>query len=246
VSTTLEEILKRLDSAQKMANIDPDDPVYTKTRAGIEVAVRQAKEDLVRLRRDYERKVLETGVAIFLYGPADKAKVFGQLVSEMGEAVVIDASEIYTNIAKRIEPSLGHGRQLTAEHISMLHAALMEVAREVGVHLTRPAKLTRMEIIPDFESLVAYVRDELRGNFGDEMNAAYLQLALGREGLKIRYMGSTSPVIILNAVPDEAVGLGQAFGKGRANIEIGTDDTIDKEYIVKTFKNVQKQIKNKK
>lgn len=243
---TLEQILKQIDGAEKTANIDIESPVYARTRSGIEVAVKQAKEELGKLRGQYEAAVLAQGVAIFLYGPSDKTSEFASVIRDLGEAAVIDAAAFYTKIADIVEPTLGASRTFTAEQAATMHKALNDSAREIGAHLTRPINISRQHVCATFAELVDMVRDIIRENLGDDLNAQALKRSLGQEGLKIRYMGSTSPVIVLNATQDEAVGLGQIFGKGRGKVELSSEDTIDKEFINQAFKNVQKQIKTKK
>ncbi len=76
---SLEQILKQIDDSTRVASYDPDAPQYARTRSGIEVAVKQAKEELARLRGAYEQAVLAQGVAIFLYGPSDKTKLAAKL-----------------------------------------------------------------------------------------------------------------------------------------------------------------------
>jgi len=241
---TLEEILKNIDQTEKLALIDPSEPQYARTRNGIEVAVRQAKERLGKLKEEYAKAVQGNGVAIFLFGSPEKCATFSKLVEDLGEAVVIDASEMYsTKFLPVLEGSIGPTRQWNSNQVSIMHRLLAEVSKDLNVFLTRSLKLPAQAELPNKEATLNFIRDTIRNQLGDDFNVEYLKKVVAREGLKIRYMGSVAPVIVLNSTPEESVGLGQIFGKGKANVTITDEDEVNKEFIEKTFKTVQKQIK---
>ena len=242
----LENILGDLDATKKMASINPDEPQYARTRAGIQTAVMQAQGKVEALKTEYGATVQKNGVAIFLYGPPDKTQEFAALVSGMGEAVVIDGAELYKRIADRIEPAIGRDRSINAEHVAMMHRALGEISKEISVWLSRVVSFSTQNVVKDGAATLEYVRNSIRNELGDELNSTYLKSVLAREALKIRYMGYVAPVIILNVTPEESVGLGLLFGKGRSNVEIAADDVINEDYIKKSFKGVQKNIKKNK
>lgn len=240
---TTEELLNKLDQAEKMAVANPDDPKYARTRTGIETAVQQAKRDVVDLRTKYAAAILKNGVAIFLNGPKAKAVQFAQLINELGEAVVVDAEELYNRLARPIEALLGPSRNFSSECAAALVSTVGDMARELGTSLNRPLKSDRSEAVPSYGALLEHVRNLIRDDLGDSLAGLYLSKIVGREGLKIRYMGNVSPVIILNAIPGERGGISQAFGKGNATIDLADEDEINKEFIGKAFANVQKRLR---
>lgn len=244
--TSLETLLNKLDHAEKTSKLDPNEPQYAKTRSGIESAVVKAKESVGKLREEYAQAILNNGVAIFLSGPKDKTEQFCQVVTELGEAVVVNAEELYSRLAAPLGSMIGPSRNFSTEAASHLVRSIVEVAREVGASITRPIRTHVPEVVNTQEEMVSHVRSMIRAEVGDSLAAAYIKKTVGREGLKIRYMGSTSPVIVLNASTEESVGLGQIFGKGKASINLTEEDTIDKEFITKSFKSVSKQLKSQK
>jgi hypothetical protein len=242
----LETILKNIDDAERLAAIDPNEPQYTRTRAGIEAAIKGAKERLLKLKNEYSATVQQNGVAIFLQGPADKVREFTNLVNEMGEAVTIDAEELYAeHFLPVLEASIGPSRAWNSNQVAIMHRLLAEVSKGLGVYLTRAMRLPADATLATKQDTLNFIRQTIRTELGDEFNSQYLKRALAREGLKIRYMGLVAPVIITNASPEEAVGLGQMFGRGKATVTITDEDKVNKEFIAATFKNVQKQIKKK-
>lgn len=240
-----ETVLNKLDHAERMALLDPADPKYSKTRSGIETAVAQAKLEVVGLRIKYAEAVLNSGVAIFLSGPENRTEEFCKLISELGEAVVVDANEVYNYISRPLEATLSSTRTFTSEVASVLISQVAATARLVGVGLNRPIRADTQKHVATYKDLVNHVRDIVRSELGDVLAAAYLKTVVGREALKIRYMVDVSPVIVLNATAEEVVGLGHAFGKGQATVELKEEDKVDSEFVGKVFANVQKQLKKK-
>lgn len=243
---TLEELVTSIEAAEKTALIDADDPQYARTRTGILSAIGAAKARLETLKTQYAEGVLYNGVAIFLYGPRDKTEQFEQSVANLGGAVVIDGSEMYQRIALPVERAIGRDRKFGVEQTSIMHRVLGEVSNEVKVWISRALKLPTDVILPDAAATLAFVRNTVRAAVGDDLNATYLKTALAREALKIRYKDPVVPVLITNTTPEEAFGLGLLFGKGRANIELTEADEINEEFIKKTFKNIQKNLKKTK
>lgn len=246
MNSTLEQLVTDIEQAEKTALIDADDPQYARTRTGILSAIGAAKARLETLKNKYAEGVLTNGVAIFLYGPADKAEQFTAKVTELGGAVVVDGSEMYKRIAAVVEPAIGRDRRFGTTQAAIMHRVLGEVSNEVKVWLSRAIKLPAEVILPDAAATLTFVRNAVRGTAGDELNAQYLKVALAREALKIRYKDPVVPVLITNTTSEEAFGLGLLFGKGRANVELNETDEINEEFVKKTFKNIQKNLKNNK
>lgn len=244
----LEEILKNIDEAERLAAIDPNEPQYSRTRAGIEQKIKGAKERVVKLKAEYATTVQQNGVAIFLQGPQDKVDQFTKLVNDQAEAVVVDAEELYTQrFLPVLEGSLGMSRTWSPTQTAIMHRLLAEVGKELNVYLTRAMRLPASAVLPTKQDTLNFIRTTMRDEMGDDFNANYLKKSVAREGLKIRYMGAVAPVIVVNASAEETVGLGQLFGRGKAIVTINEDDVVNQEFIKTTFKNVQKQIKiNKK
>jgi len=105
-------------------------------------------------------------------------------------------------------------------------------------------RLPAQQVLNTKEETLNFIREVVRNELGDAFNAEYLKKAIAREGLKIRYMGAVAPVIVVNATPEETVGLGQLFGRGTVTVTISNEDTVNEEFINQTFKNVKKQLKS--
>lgn len=245
--TELGTILNKLEAAKKMASVDPDDPEYSKTKAGIAVAVQHAKDNLKGLLKDYESALFKNGVAIFLFGPPEKTKAFSGLVTEMGEAVVVDAGEMYSRLADAVERSLGPSRESGPTQLALMQARLSDIGREIGV-IVRPSYTYQpsFPLLQTKEDVLKWVRNVAEVQVGDVLAVEYMRRSFTTAAEKIRYMLNVAPVILVNATPEEANKLSPMFGKGSANVEITEDTNVDKEYITQTFQNVNKSLKKSK
>lgn len=243
----LSTILNQLEKAKNTASIDPDAPEYAKTRAGISVAIQNAKDSLPGLLKQYESALLKHGVAIFLFGSKEKTAEFARLVVDMGEAVAVDAGEMYRRLAEALERSLGASREVGTTQLSVLQTRLADIGREVG-WIVRPnvSKQPTFGVLTDLESIMNWVRYVSELQVGESLAVEYIRRKFVTEAEKIRYMLNVAPVIFVNATPEEANKLGPMFGKGSANIDIPEDAVVDQEYVNSTFHRVSKTIKNRK
>jgi hypothetical protein len=103
-----------------------------------------------------------------------------------------------------------------------------------------------MPLVPTYTDTVGHVKTIIRAAVGDQLNRLYcVEQALQKE-TEIRYIGVLAPVIILNATAEETAGLAQGFAKGNATVKINATDEINKDFLVATFKDVNKKIRTKK
>lgn len=240
---TLQELVEGIESAEKTASINADEPQYARTRSGILSSIGAAKTRLDALKRDYANSIMTNGVAIFLYGPANKTDEFIQLVQKLNGAVVVDGAELYKRIASVVEPAIGRDRRFGTTQTAIMHRVIGEISKELNVWVSRAMKLPSDVVLADANATLDFVRTSVRDQMGDDMNLTFLKNAIAREALKIRYKDPVAPVLLSNLTPEESVGIGMVFGRGRANIELTENETIDEEFIKKTFKNIQKNLK---
>lgn len=243
---TLEELSKNIIATEKVANMDVEE-IPPPTRGAWGTKITEAKARLAELTGQYRGLLLRNGVAIFLNGDPDKAQQFAALVRSEGEGLVADANALYTRLAKDVEPTLAEAtvRQWGTTQTHRLHLALQEVMHELKLTaIDMPARDQPM--VPTFNDVVDNIRRLIRNSNGDEMNRLYVEEQAAKDALAIRYMGSLAPTLILNASDDEKNVLGSGFAKGMATVTVSSEDNIDKEFLIKTFKQVNKSIRKSK
>lgn len=241
---TLEAVLNKLEETQKLANTNLEDIPPT-TRGAWGAAIDEAKKKIGDLRAQLKDAILKNGVAIFLGGDSAKANEFAKLIHDEGEALVVDAKALYHRLASRVEAGIAPSRQWGVQETYLLHLGLQDVMQEVGLTEMPMPSRTVMPHVPTAEDVVNHIRTIVRNACGDLLNRMYIEEQAANDAIKIRYMNSVVPVAILNAEKDEVDGLGKVFAKGSATVIISSDDNIDREFMIKTFKDINKRIRKK-
>jgi len=245
---TLESLSKELEEVTAVATKNIDE-VPAATRGSWGVVIEDARNKLVGLKAAYKQQLLKNGVAIFLSGDQQKAAEFATtLVAE--EGLVANASALYERIGSAVAETLAgrenEGVEWGVAQTHRLHLALQEVMHEVGVRELPMPDRTATPFVVGRAAIVAHVRTLIRNASGDLLNALYMEDQIVRQAMLIRYTQGMTPVAILGATEEEYSGLARAFAKGSTVVELEATDNIDKEFLVKTFKDVTKQIKKTK
>lgn len=240
--STLEELIKKMDSVSKDATRNLED-IHPGVRGGWTARIAEAKEEMKKLRAEYKKALLGNGVAIFLSGDSVKAGEFAKLIHDSGEGLVADAEALYKRLASVVEPTFGETRQWGVGQTHKLHMALQEVMSEIGLVEIPMPDVTKNPILRTTDEIVAHIRQIVRASCGDAFNSLYMGEQALKDALQIRYMGVLAPVAVLNWKDDEAAGLAMSFAKGSATVNLTEDDTINKEFLTKAFTEVNKKIR---
>lgn len=234
------EIKKVADTANK--NLE-DLPVAV--RGGWQGAITEAKAKLKDLEEQYKVLLLKSGVAIFLKGDPSKAAEFAKLIRDENEGLAVDASALYNRLTDPVVMTLPEGRGVEwgVAQTHRLHLAIQEVMHDLGLsEMPMPAR-----DVPAFikgrDDVLAHVRRLVRGATSNDLNKLYLEKQLADQARLIRYTGIMVPVAILNAGDDEVYDLGRAFGKGSSTINFTQEDVINREFLNKSFKDINQAIK---
>jgi hypothetical protein len=236
---TLEKLSAELDETEKDAAIIVDE-LPPNVRGGWATKVTEAKEALPRLKAQYRATLLRNAVAIFVNGDKAKVAAFAKLADEEG-GIVVDASDLYTRLAKEVELTLGDQRSWGIHQVHKFHLALQEVMHDLGLNQLPMPSRGEMPLVPTFDDTVAHIRHVLRDAVGDELNSLYIEEATAKRARAIRYIGVMAPVLIVGAQPDEQNVLAKSFSKGRAKVVVKAEDEINKEYLTETLKRIRKK-----
>ncbi len=237
--TTLEKLDEKMATLSVTANKNLEE-IPASVQGSWAYAIRSAKDELKAVRAEYRAVLLRNAVAILVEG--DKAKVgeFVALAKAEG-GIVVDASALYERLANGIEPSLSNQRTWGIQQTHMLHKLLQEVMTELNLtELPMPAR-SFDAVVPTFQDVVDHCRKLLVDAVGGELNSLYLEEEIARRAFEIRYIGSTAPVLIVNAHKSDIGPLAKSFGKGEASVTVNSDDEIDKDFLAKALKRIRKK-----
>lgn len=232
---SLQSIMNEYTAQSAAAARNPEEYHYA-SRPGIEMAIRAAKDKVDALEKQYQAELLKNGVAIFLDGPQATA-----LAAHAG-VLAVDAEALYRRVAELVDPTLGSSRTFTANQASR---ALTEL-RNIGVEL-HIASMKQMDFgpaaeVPTLSDTLAIIRKGVRNALRDDLNRMYIEAALVRQALSLKFTGNSAPVFILNAIPEEREGLASLFGKGFTTWTVRADVEVNSDYILKLIKEVNRRI----
>lgn len=239
---TFEKMLVTLEETIKTANLNPEDFNH-RTRPGREVAVNQAKEALGPLKAQFTELLKASSLGIFVSGPGTAN--FAEVAGHEADTFTLDAEEVYRNISQTAIAALGHTRTFGVQQFSLMLQSLKHLATELGMNSIDSPQMEE-KFCPTDEDVVEHVRNLVRNSSKDELNSLYLTRALMDKVVAVRYTNNTVPVVVLNAVEGEQEGLASLFGKGTQNVQLTGNNTIDKEYVLRTFQTFQATRKTKK
>lgn len=238
---TLESMINELSAAQATAAIDIEEKPAS-VRGGWATRVREAKDAVVTLRKEYSEALLKSSVAIFLDGAPEKiAKATEVFTANNG--LIVDANALYDRFTKVIEPTMSEGRSWGVAQTFRLNVAIQEIMHEVGVNeMDRPTP-GNPPALPTADDTRKYVKSLIQGAVGDNLARLYLAKSVVDRAVEIRYTGVTVPVLVLGATPDEAANLTLNFGKGVTTLKLDDLDEVTEESLSKLLKAAGKKVK---
>lgn len=235
---TTEDILKELKVVKKSANLDID-VIPQHIRPGHEMAKREANEKLPRLFREYLDTVFKSARGLFPNGSEDNTKQYVEVAKKEGGIVVVDGGEMYRNMAKQIEPSIGSSRDFGVTQLQLLMAMVRVISNDIGFQEPVPPTMTELRACTTFEDLVEYVRILCERAMGNKLYVSYVTFKVADAALEADFAGKVLPVAITHTTSADRAVLASLFV---ANTSFNLDDAdeIDAKYVISTFKKVTK------
>lgn len=240
---TLEQLNEEILRVRPIAEQDVNE-LNPAIRGAWSVKINEAKTELQGLLNQYKQTLLNNGIAIFLKGDAETCWHLAKLAFAAGESLYADAGALYGRLADAVEPTFSEKRVWSTAQYHRLLWALREEMESIGLPELEPPKQEEV-VVSNRDACVEYVRRIVRAACGDSLNRQLIEKRVLDDALKIRYIGLTNPVMIMNATDEEMTGLGASFAKGRATAEVKSTDEINKDYLTKLFKETAKKIRKK-
>ena len=243
--STLESLSKEIEMTKRIANIKVEE-LPSATQGGWGTRIRQAQDKLQELNAKFQEVMLQNGVAIFLYGQPQKVKDFIDLAHAEGDALAVDACLLYERLAEDVELTMSTSRVWGIAQTHRLQLSLHKVMEEVDLtELPMPARAPE-NVMATHDDVMVSVRDVIRRSSGDMLNRLYCVKQAMVDAAKTGFTGAVVPVLAVGAQSNEREGLSSAFVKGSAVVEIDDKDEVNRDFLIKTFKEVNRKIRSQK
>ena len=248
MSENLVELVQDIVRNEKIARTDLDD-IPSSTRAGWVNAIAMAKEEDVKLKRKYIETILRSSTGIFLTGDKAKCKEAAEFLVAAGEGLEFNADSVYTELSLPLEDSIGGSREFGLGQVANLYAGIREMLydlHDVGVFEANTDPV--LKVCPTFADIVLHVKTFLRSaGVGDHLTANFARARLTKQALEQKLLVERAAVAVTGTdSEDERQAISKIFGKGHFTIEVGPEDTINKEFFAAHLKPQYTKTTNKR
>jgi hypothetical protein len=233
------KLVQEIAENQVRAARDLED-VPANSRPGIEMSIRQAKDQVTVLEAEYAAYVKDRAFTIFPVGP--HAEEYAGIAAVEGETVNVSARMLYNVVSEDIEVSLGARRLFGVTQLTMLLNGLSDIGRELDLINLPIPQIVDVPHLPDFEALVDFVRSITREAIGDRVQVPFIEREVTRTALERGYSLSRIPVVITGTVPAEQESLSQLLFSGKGFV-VDTRGGVTKETVHSSFKSINAQLK---
>lgn len=233
---TLETLLKQIDEAQKTIDT-PLQALKPAVRASFEMAVAEAKREILQLRKDYSKLLFGVTSVYCPYGDATKAKQFSDLAAVQGQALTLDSNSLYRNLAEFVESTIGRSREFGSSQIVCLYRALQDAFTGLGYpHATfnRPV-LREIGSVPTVEDTVALIRNLTETAIGITLNMMVLEKNIVEAAIGSGFAGKVLRIVAHNTTPEERMALAASFRRVTP-VDLDAAKEIDEAFVISTFK----------
>jgi len=237
---TLEQIETRLSAALKLSNADLSgwDP---RTRPSIEIAKRQAGDDVAGLKLQYEVAFTRGAVAIFLAGSEADQKEFAELAETEGGTVTVDGKAMYRRISAKVLPTIGGDKQFGTTQSFIFIMEMQDIMRELNISdwvapaSTQPATINN-------EADMLQLASQLVGKIGGAATLkTFIVKQATEQAIQLRYTKGVNAVVITGLGEPEREALkGLVFTGDNIVVELPEGKQVNTDTVIKAFIQLKK------
>jgi hypothetical protein len=232
VSEKLEGVLKDLEAANQLANMDLMQHDW-RTRSGMENLKYKSKERVLDLTMEYHKAFSEVVSKVFLNCSTEQVAKLGEELERYGLGAFHSVS-LYHNLAEVVKPMLSLGSIFSTAAYVRLVELLGDLGRSHGIvpynNPTEPVNV----VCNTFDDLVNLVRNVVRASFGDQLNRAYILNTVAGSAIGRKFNGDKAVVLLNNMTPEEIGTFSEGLYPGQPtfNLEIDQGEEINYKSLV--------------
>jgi hypothetical protein len=246
------QVLKQLVDELKVAQVTASEDLSgwdPRTVAGAQLRKNMAQDDVRRLTSAYKTAVQGALFRVFLGGSRDKT--FGEFVAKDAVVIVVDGSELYSNLARGVADTQDPQdrkfgpTQLSRLTMELTYHGMSENYRSLMAPVIAEGDLDTPS--PTYEDLVAKVRRAIRATNGDDLNRLYLEKLILKQAVDRGMANTIIPVIITGLSVEEIQELYKGLFAGSPAIDFTiVDESTDAEALKALYKKIQSVVKTTK
>lgn len=232
---TVQTLLRELESLQKEASQELVSTELTwKTLPGRTMAKRQAESALPGALRAYETAIAKKWGAIVVHGPAKDVASFAAIAADQGPAAVVDAQQLYKELAAEVEPMMRGDRAFEASQFAHLSSAFERLVKRLGVRGSPMLRYTGNPLLSDKPALVDHIRGLLDTVEAGQVVAAVIRESIAKAALEMRYSRNVLPVVVTGVTSAETPIISSLFSE--RVVEVSLEKEVTSEVVEDAFK----------
>ncbi len=241
----LTKLMLGIAEAEKQASINLD-AVAPKNLPAMQMAKADALDRIEKLKADY--KVFMTGATftIFTSGTPEDQRTFALIAQQEADVLVVSANDLYMQLAKAVEPTLGDRRTFGTSQLAFLIRSMGDMCRDFKLRDLRTPEIFDLAHPQTLDELATHIRNIIRISSGDALNKAFLENKIFNQAMEVRYNKSVVPVVVLDAVPGEADALGSTLFSQITFKVATTAEMCNKEAVLQKLTEIRQELKSRK
>lgn len=234
----LKEIVKDIRDTEKTASIKEADIPY-KSRPGMGMAIRAAQDKLPGLTEELKKTVIPLKlIAVHATGDEVVVTKVAEFLEKNG-GLVLNASGVYFDICKEIEPTYDRSRNFSTTQHNVMLRKIREIAQDLDYGKDLPAPAYKETLCRNVTETMVHVRKAIRDSLGDDFNKKYLAKKLIDSLLKNPIEANRIPILVIEELSlEEKANLSTLFITN-IDYKFTPDFTITSKNLSKIYKNSQ-------
>lgn len=191
---SLKNLLTQIQEQTILANQDVEggNPQTVNSRRGIK---RQAQEQLIGLKEDYFKAMLQTSTFILVSGEGKDS--FASIAASDFNCFSADPEALYKVLADKIDPQLYLNRS-TADALDVATRHLEDLASDLGIveFSMIQWKQAYARILTSKEDLVALIKQAINEQVGSELVGIYTVKSLVDTAIAANHSSQVTPIVL--------------------------------------------------
>ena len=236
------DLAKAVTEVYAQANVNVDD-FPPNSRASHEIVKRQAQDRLAELTEKYKAAINDSIGCVLLYGDPERVQKFLKHLPETECNIVLDARDMYQEIAEVVHPMIGNDRKYTPNHMAKIMQLVMELARDNGIEIFDNIEY-QVEFVQNTLALRKIIQRGMRKQYTDKFNLQVIKNRILNKAFEQRFSGTALPVVLHGLSPEEAEYFARTI---KTNVCLNLDDQprIDKKLVTTTIQDLVNILNNK-
>jgi hypothetical protein len=236
----LKNLLKQIKTTEALAEMTLEGTDW-RTLPGRTSQKAQAKVELEKLETQYKDMLSKSVVTILVTGK--NSEKFASLSKVSQDCIVVDYLDFYKKVSVTVEASLSKSRMFGVTQHLLLMQRLGDFNRAYEI-LSNPPDMPVADVyVATVNDVISEIANRIESANGLSVVKTYIEEDVAYQASIKEEFSKVVPVVILNAPASQHDEIIRALFKGKG-VSVDTENVeTDEKLIIKTFQQIQKNLK---